>query len=722
MSTILTKTEANYDFGEDFNYAQWATGTELTLTNVPWGGDYRDVVRFADRPALDSYIDNSPNLILNNATPQRLHNNAKVPTPYNAALKYNYLRAKNPAYGSAARTYYYFIVDVLYRSFNSTELVLQLDVWQTFGYDVHVGKAYVERGHIGIANTKQFDNYGRDYLNAPEGLDTGGEYRIVKVARETVMDTQTYWVLVCSTVNLTTNPGTAKDPVLKTATGSEVDGLVSGADFYLFPSPDDFKKFISTFSKFPWVTQGIISVTMIPNPSRYMDTSGMADVAADVVTNSVEFPGGGGVEVVGPPGFSMYRYPNKTSVSRKTALASNWRDTLLNTLPAQYRILKKLLTYPYCVVELTTWSGQALPVRPESWRDDDATVLEQAVMMPPGQRIAFMPYRYNADSATSAVSDDDAGEYLDFATTISGFPSVPVVNNMALNFLAANKNGLAFQFQSADWSQQRAYAGIQNTLQVANANIGNTRRQAGIGNAANTAQAVNNANTVNMQSLNNAMAGLVDVGMRGASGNITGAIGSTAAMTAGALNAGLSASNMMEQSAVQNRGRSQSAESSVQAAGQIRDSNTDLASFAMQGDYQNSIAGINAKIQDSRMIQPSTAGQFGGDALNLAHSNVEVSARFKLVDNSVLKIVGNFWLRYGYSIQQFIDIPADYKCMSRFTYWKMTETYITQAFIPEMFKQAIRGIFEKGVTVWSNPDYIGTTDFADNHVIEGISY
>jgi len=37
-----------------------------------------------------------------------------------------------------------------------------------------------------------------------------------------------------------------------------------------------------------------------------------------------------------------------------------------------------------------------------------------------------------------------------------------------------------------------------------------------------------------------------------------------------------------------------------------------------------------------------------------------------------------------------------------------------------MFKQAIRGIFEKGVTVWANPADIGTIDIGDNAPLEGV--
>ena len=42
--------------------------------------------------------------------------------------------------------------------------------------------------------------------------------------------------------------------------------------------------------------------------------------------------------------------------------------------------------------------------------------------------------------------------------------------------------------------------------------------------------------------------------------------------------------------------------------------------------------------------------------------------------------------------------------------------------MPEPIKNAIRGIFEKGTTVYEDPDKIGFIDWADNKPKAGISY
>jgi hypothetical protein len=156
--------------------------------------------------------------------------------------------------------------------------------------------------------------------------------------------------------------------------------------------------------------------------------------------------------------------------------------------------------------------------------------------------------------------------------------------------------------------------------------------------------------------------------------------------------------------------------------GFVRDTNKNLADWAARGDYANSIAGVNAKVQDSAMIQPSVSGQTGGETLNHLHFNFVIMLRFKMVDQSAIRTIGEYWLRYGYMVHKYMQPPATMMVMEKFTYWKLSETYITGAPMPETYKQTIRGIFEKGVTVWANPLDIGNVDIADNDPYPGISY
>lgn len=153
----------------------------------------------------------------------------------------------------------------------------------------------------------------------------------------------------------------------------------------------------------------------------------------------------------------------------------------------------------------------------------------------------------------------------------------------------------------------------------------------------------------------------------------------------------------------------------------IRDANLSLSQFAARGDYQNQVAGINAKVQDAKLTQPTTSGQVGGEAFNLATDQWGYDLKIKMVHPGAMRLIGDYWLKYGYAINNEI-YPYRLQVMTRFTYWKFTEFSIYGGQIPEQYRNAIRGIFEKGVMVWGDPDDIGNVRVTDNAPIMGNYY
>ena len=87
-----------------------------------------------------------------------------------------------------------------------------------------------------------------------------------------------------------------------------------------------------------------------------------------------------------------------------------------------------------------------------------------------------------------------------------------------------------------------------------------------------------------------------------------------------------------------------------------------------------------------------------------------------------MRQIGDFWLRYGYYVNRWLAPPADLKCMENFTYWKMQSVSLSASEVPELFKETIRGIFEKGVTVWNDPDKMYRIELDDNEPVKGVRY
>ncbi|WP_288924196.1 hypothetical protein, partial [uncultured Bifidobacterium sp.] len=180
-------------------------------------------------------------------------------------------------------------------------------------------------------------------------------------------------------------------------------------------------------------------------------------------------------------------------------------------------------------------------------------------------------------------------------------------------------------------------------------------------------------------------------------------------------------SNQAAMTAQQNAYGGQSTALANRQGEDVANVNLSYALGVAESDYQNALAGINAQVQQMRLTPPTTSGALGGDQFNLANGIMGILVRFKTCAPSALAAVGEYMLRYGYFVQRFLVPPANLMCMTRFTYWQMQECYI-RGTLPEQYRMTVKGIFEKGTTVWASPNDIGVLDWADNDPLPGISY
>ena len=156
----------------------------------------------------------------------------------------------------------------------------------------------------------------------------------------------------------------------------------------------------------------------------------------------------------------------------------------------------------------------------------------------------------------------------------------------------------------------------------------------------------------------------------------------------------------------------------------IAGANKDLAKRAAQGDYQNAVAAIDATVLDAALTPPSTIGQMGGNGFYWQNGLFCVTIRWKTICGAALAAVGDYFRRYGYAVRRWLPLgtPAHMLCMSKFAYWRVLESEITCAWANESERETMRGIVEKGVTLWDAPESIGNTDLADNAARAGYSY
>lgn len=742
------------DLPINFSYAKWTPNTRFKLCNVPWDMGYRDIVKW-DRQSQKEYFDRLDGIEFTDCTMAKYGLPVRLPVPFAQASQYNYLIATNDYDFDTPRSWYYFVQTCDYINANTTQLNIQLDVWQSFQHDIQLGNAYVERGHVGVANENAWKDWGKTYLDLPEGLDTGkctvltNELwkPLMNVAERDGVKYTSYGLIIVSTTDLEADTGTKDNPVVNTATGSAFESQLNGTSMYYLDTPADIVTFFTEGMNAPWVTQGICGIYAVPHlPQALLDGQ---PKKTELFGHSASFAGN----------CWELRKRNDNSNARYTDIISlkNFRDAF--TLPERYKYLKKFLTAPYAYIECSCLNGTVITYEPEQIPSADLIIRETWNYAPPSPRLNFYARGYHAGNLgdRQPLPDGkglpiDTGEMLNASFGITNFPTFMSVNNGSALALANSAYTRQYAQQSADWGYQKTQMGINNAYAQAQVGTQYASEQNRLGTAnRNAMMAINNQSaqmssdlTLKNLSFNNRMNQINTVGSGAANaigslatGNVGGAVGAIAGTAIGAWanqqsydNSVSSNSQALSNTFATNAATTSQANAyslaqtnlSNQQTMQLADMNKQLAQATAQGDYENTIAGINAQVQQTQTVPPTTSGALGGDAFNLANGLIGVMVRFRQIPPAAMQAIGEVWLRYGYYVQRFMRLPANLMAMSNFTYWKLHELYVRSSTCPEEYRLTVKGIFESGVTVWTDPEKIGVTDYADNTPLAGISY
>lgn len=698
----------------------WPVGTEVTLMQVPWDANYRDIVIWDDVQQRNAYLDAQALSGIGWRSKRfsycRPNEPISVPVPYSAAYKYNYVVVQNPMQPVDGEEQplklCYFILSTDYVAPGTTQLTLQLDVIQTYQFGVCLGNMFIERGHMGVSNAV-FKNgvqnlqgqYLRKYLNVPEGLDIGDSYVMANHEWYPLTDASTFdigKIIIISSADLAADPGTIDNPNLNVADGQNADGIPSGCNVYSM-TLSTFKAVLNAMKEKSWVAQCIQSVSTFP---------------ARLLSAGVD------VQLFGNSGITMQFLGETDTLElplKTYATTGNIYQQLSNGMPDGYHDLYKAYTYPYSVIELTAYNGNSVFVKPELVYGNTLALTVIGCAVAPFARIGVFPtnygqafeggqpvnynqYTWHGFDGSDHTGVIPSGDFLDSCLWLADFPQFSIVNSNYITYLASTAHTRAYQYESAGWQNAKSNAAsdlayTQAVNQTA-LNEANRYDQGPIG----APQIANYAGQA---------VGALESGLNRLTGQP--AVSSNEVTLAGA-------ANYLAQRQTGNLAFNATQDLSRQVAGQ----NLDYAKYAARGDYANQIAAINATVQDAALQAPSTVGQMGGQGFMWKNGLVGFAVNYKTAGGAAMRTVCDFWARYGYKIQRFYNFGnakmAALKIMNHFSYWKVSETYITCAKANEAEKDAIRGVLEKGVTVWGNPSEIGNIAPIANAPLYNIEY
>lgn len=701
------------DYVENFNDSGnitsdwWPAGSRVKLVRVNWDSSYRDVVIFDSVDERNAYFDGLGEYFsytIENMSYLKPSQAIKVPIPYSTAYTYNYVEVINPRSPKYEETrLYYFISRADYVAPSTTLLTLQLDVMMSYQDKCELGSCFVERGHVAIANVGyraaiDAGNYQyaqRRYLDVPEGLDVGSDYVTVDSECFSLSENDGYYVIIMSTADLTADPGTINAPNLVTARGSNVAGIPSGCNVYAMDA-SNWVAWLGHMSKYPWVTQCIIAAYSFPK--RFVTATHQ-------------------VSLDGYPAFDINATQSQT-LDPTNGHLGEVSDIFSRLKASVDAVVKhdKFTVFPYSFLEITANTGVSVLLKPQYLIGDTLLLSVFCCALYPFAKVGIVPWNYGGRGSSSGAgaysvawsdfygnthtSSIPINEALSNALWLSNFPMFSIVNNSYLTYMASTAYSRAYSYEAAGWQLARTNMATQLSYEQAQGAMSTSQANQALSNNLNRLQMGVNLGT-----------GLVGAGGQLLGGNIGGA-------AAGAANALLGAAMGQASYDTQNR----QFNNNISQAQYIASSNRQLAQQAASGDYEMAIKSINSAVQDAALTPPSQVGQMGGDVIAQANGLYNVMVNFKMITRGPQNRIADFWSRYGYQVNEFVQGAfrplRQLKVMTRFSYWKMRECYLQSPHATEDELLTIKGILERGVTVWNSPAMIGSPSLDFNQVDE----
>lgn len=147
-------------------------------------------------------------------------------------------------------------------------------------------------------------------------------------------------------------------------------------------------------------------------------------------------------------------------------------------------------------------------------------------------------------------------------------------------------------------------------------------------------------------------------------------------------------------------------------AGWTRDATVTAAQDIARNTQRDAMAGL----LDARNDEPVELCPTSGDPTSEYMRTRGVQIKVRTQSKSAIRMAGDTFARFGYALNQIWNVAkSGLKLMRHFTYWKASDIWVYDVHETNDTPQnAIVAIFEKGVTVWNDPDEIGMVSPYDN--------
>lgn len=382
------------------------TSLVILLKNIPLNPDYANTLVFSSVLAQSSYF-----LLKESYRFQDLYyirgNQIQIPNQAGQYRTCTYLMYQNPDFQN--KWFYAFITNVEYLNDGTTVITYQEDVIQTWFFEMTIGQCFVQREHVAD------DTIGKHIKEEPVA---NGPY--ITTSAQTKFFTEWKTLALCAVQP--SLPESVSEPEF-------MEGTISGFNWILYQNTsaglERLKEDIDSLAE-AGKSDAMISLWSVPGFLVGASTNGLT--IADSVLVNTPF------------------YINLNTITN-----------LNGYVPKN----NKLLTYPYCVIEVGATTGQNMTLRQEFFTGDKQ--LEYLGSAAPNGRIILMPTHYEGLTPN-----------LNYVVSIGDYPQGSWTQDVYSNWLATQsiKWNYEEEERAINWATDMTTSGLTG---LGNLAVGNLR-------------------------------------------------------------------------------------------------------------------------------------------------------------------------------------------------------------------------------------------------------
>lgn len=618
------------------------------LTNVPFNYNYNNVMDFDSVNEQTTYFLNKSKLEFEDLTYQRVNNNTiNLEVAYEDLYDINYMMFQNDKI--PGKWFYAFITKYDFVSPKVTRITYQVDVYQTWLFDMTWQSTYVEREH-----TKRFNNDGSPVINTlDEGLAYGSDYTITSVRKYEQVPNVIWAIIVCKNDLMYYGQG-------KKYGGTTVGNVQTPLYFYTVPVSlngkdvslngqvaDPIEDIFNLFT----TEEAFVGSAVTMYYTSYMPFAFSSSESNTTITITTLDGGTNNIQIAG---VKMVEITNNNWNSLNPQIYSN----LFSAFPNYSE--SKLYMYPYSLLEITNLKGETVTLKPQNFNLSVSKELRLRLKscISTSPKTAIFPENYL--NSTNVIDQyDDTFENFTCGIVDNNISDIPIIDDYTASYMQANRNSIA----------------TTNKYAMDNANRGIIQNNA-----------VNRVQNAIMDKQQQYMESDAKWGMWG---NLLDLHAGSAIKTGYELK--------------KNYDLSQGQRTAM-------NQNNEIANTNLRINAEQAIGMTQAKIEDINNIPPSISNLGNNTLFDYGNKINGIYVIGKSIRGEYVTQLTNYFKMFGYKVNK-LEVPNT-KSRQYYNYIKTVDANIIGN-IPSNDLNTIKGIFDKGVTIWHTAN-VG--DYSVNNV------